>query len=269
MAVAARDGVAYQRFCDAVDGPLLVVAILWLPVLVIPLVSHPSATVATSLTAVDYFVWAIFVVEYLVKLYLVPDRRRFVRTHLIDLLVILVPFLRPLRMARVLRVFKLARVATVLTEVLGRARSILTHKGLHFVLLAVLLIVFAAAGLEVLFESGAKNSNIHNFGDALWWAIVTVTTVGYGDKYPVTAEGRGVAAVLMLVGIGLVGTITATVASYFVEQRQDETTLELEKRLDRIEALLGQLLAVARPESDGLATNGSSGRADAGVSDTR
>ena len=242
-----RDGVAYQRFSDAVDGPLLVLAILWLPVLIIPLVSTPSPAVASSLDGIDYFVWAMFVVEYLVKLYLAPSRWRFVRTHVIDLIVIVIPFLRPLRLARLVRVLKMARVATLLTEVLRRGRSILTHKGLHFVLLSVVLIIVAAAGLEVLFEAKHSGSNIRNFGDALWWAMVTVTTVGYGDKYPTTAEGRGVAVVLMLVGIGLVGTITATVASYFVEQDQERNNVELEQRLERIERLLEQLVATAPP----------------------
>lgn len=238
-----RGGAAYQRFSDAVDGPLLVLAIVWLPVLIIPLVAHPSAAVADGLNAIDYMVWAVFVVEYLVKLYLAPSRRRFVRTHLLDLVVIVIPFLRPLRVVRVLRLLRLVRVATVLTRSLGRARSILTHKGLHFVLLAVILIVFAGAAAELAFEAHQPGSNIHDFGDAIWWAVVTVTTVGYGDRYPVGAAGRGVAVVLMLVGIGLVGAVTATVASYFVEQRQDDQTSELEVRLDRIEGMLGQLLA--------------------------
>lgn len=238
----ARDGEAYKRFSDHVDGPLLVLAILWLPVLIIPLVSHPSPAIGDSLNAVDYTVWAIFVLEYLVKFYLAPDRRRFVRTHLVDLLVILIPFLRPLRLARVLRLLRLVRVATTLGEILRRARSILTHKGLHFVLLSVVLIVFASAALEFGFEHTAAGSNIHDLGDALWWAVVTVTTVGYGDRFPVTAAGRAVAVVLMLVGIGLVGAVTATVASYFVEQRQDANTVELERRLERIEGLLQQMV---------------------------
>lgn len=90
-------------------------------------------------------------------------------------------------------------------------------------------------------ESNAKGSNIHSFGQALWWAVVTVTTVGYGDKYPVTAGGRGVAVVLMLVGIGLIGVLTATVASYFVEQRADDDRDEIIQRLDRIEVALAAL----------------------------
>jgi voltage-gated potassium channel len=129
----------------------------------------------------------------------------------------------------------------VLVNALRRAKDVLTHRGLHFVLLAVGLIVFACAGLILSFEADAPGSNIHSFGDAIWWAIVTVTTVGYGDRFPVTAGGRGVAVVLMLVGIGLIGVLTATVASYFVEQKADEGNTALVERLDRMEAMLAKL----------------------------
>lgn len=107
----------------------------------------------------------------------------------------------------------------------------------------MLIVVFVLAGLELAFEHNAPGSNIHNYGDALWWAIVTVTTVGYGDKYPVSAGGRGVAVILMLVGIGLIGVLTATVASYFVEEKSDQEKADLNERLDRIETMLTQLMA--------------------------
>jgi len=95
--------------------------------------------------------------------------------------------------------------------------------------------------MEFAFEQHAPGATIHNFGDALWWSIVTVTTVGYGDKYPVTAGGRGVAVVLMITGIGLAGVLSATVASYFVGQRADKDMTELRRRLDRIEAALARI----------------------------
>jgi len=118
---------------------------------------------------------------------------------------------------------------------------------LHFVLLSVLAIVGVCSAVEVAFEQHAPDANIHNFGDALWWAVVTVTTVGYGDKYPVSAGGRGVAVVLMLTGIGLVGVLSATVASYFVGQRAEADMTELHRRLDRIESALTLALS-ARPQ---------------------
>jgi voltage-gated potassium channel len=236
-----RSQDAYDRFSAAVDVPLTVLAVLWLPVLVLPLVIRVRAGLAGTFDAIDYLVWAVFVAEYLVKLYLAPARWPFFRRHLVDLLVIAVPVLRPLRLLRLLRLLTLARSGLILTSALKRARELLTHNGLHFVLLSVLTIVGVCSAVELAFEQHAPGASIHNFGDALWWAVVTVTTVGYGDKYPVTAGGRGVAVVLMLTGIGLVGVLSATIASYFVGQRAEEDMTELHRRLDRIEALLEKI----------------------------
>lgn len=229
---------AYIRFTKWSDIPMMAVSILWLPILIIPIVVHLSNGLAETFAAIDYTVWALFVVEYFVKLYLAPDRGKFIRHHVLDLVIIAVPFLRPLRALRIIRLLRLARVGVVMAEVLRRARSILTHKGLHFILLAVLVVVLVGAAIEVAAEGNASGSNIHTYGQALWWAIVTITTVGYGDRFPVTAAGQGVAVVLMLVGIGLVGTLTATIASYFVEEKQND----LEDRLERMESLLTQLV---------------------------
>jgi voltage-gated potassium channel len=256
-----RSQDAYDRFSAAVEVPLMVLAVLWLPVLVVPLVARVPASVAGVLAAIDYLVWAVFVVEYLIKFYLAPSRGRFFRRHLIDLLVIAVPVLRPLRLLRVLRLFTFTRAGLTLTSALKRARDLLTHHGLHFVLLSVLAIVGVGSAAEFAFEQHTPGANIHSFGDALWWAIVTVTTVGYGDKYPVSAGGRGVAVVLMLTGIGLVGVLSATVASYFVGQRTEGDMTELHRRLDRIEALLTSTLAAG--------PSGQSGRSGQSADETR
>jgi len=207
------------------------------------LVAHLSAQLADTFLGIDYFVWAAFVVEYLVKLYLAPSRRRFITHHLIDLAIVALSLLRPLRILRLLPLLNFVRAGVVLANALKRAKTLFTHRGLHFVLLAVLGIVFVGSALELVFEQTANGSTIHNFGDALWWAIVTVTTVGYGDKYPVSAGGRGIAVVLMLVDIGLIGILTATVASYFIEQGDDTNSADLNIRLDRIEALLTRVAA--------------------------
>jgi voltage-gated potassium channel len=250
MAGLGRSQDALDRFSAAVELPLTVLSLIWLPVLIVPLVVHLRPGAADTLAAIDYFVWAAFVVEYLVKLYLSPHRWRFVTHHLLDLAVVAIPVFRPLRALRLLRLLRLGRVGVVLVNALRRARSVLTHRGLHFVLLAVLVIILVAAGLELAFEHQARGATIHNYGDALWWAIVTVTTVGYGDKYPVTAGGRGVAVALMLVGIGLIGVLTATIASYFVEEKADRDKAELNQRLNRIEELLETLVAQGNGSGD-------------------
>lgn len=251
--VVTRGSEAYERFSTAVDGPMAVLTVVWLPVLIVPLVVSVHGSVAAALEAVDYTIWALFAVEYLVKLCLTPSRSQFVRTHLLDLLVVAVPVFRPLRAARLVRLIRLSRVGAVLVTGLGRLRAILTHRGLHFVLLGAVLIVFAGAALELGFERNAHGSNIHGYADALWWAVVTVTTVGYGDRYPVTSAGRGVAVVLMLVGIGLIGVLTATVASFFVQQNQDDT----EDRLAAVESQLGRIESLLRDLSVRSSANGS------------
>jgi len=240
--------------------PLTVLALLWLPVLVLPYVVKLPADVQETFLVIDSFVWAAFVFEYLVKLYLSPSRKAYFVHNLFGLAVIALPMFRPLRAARLLRLLNLARVGVVLANALRRTRSVLTHRGLHFVLLAVLIILFVCAGLVLSFEAHAHGSNIHTFGQALWWSAVTATTVGYGDKYPVTPGGQGVAVVLMLVGIGLIGVLTATVASYFVEQKGDEDRELLTERLDRLEAMLVQLGASLPDDMGPLAAESSQRR---------
>jgi len=245
-----RSQERYDRFAEAVDTPMLVITILWLPVLIVPLMTPVHGSVAASLATIDYTVWALFALEYIVKFSLAPDRWRYFKTHLLDLIIVVVPFFRPLRLLR------LARVGVVFAEVLRRARSILTHNGFHFVVLAAATLVFVCAGLVTVAERNAKGANIHDFGQGLWWAVVTVTTVGYGDRYPITPFGQGVAVFLMLVGIGLIGALTATIASYFVHERTNAT----EERLQRIEALLTQLVG------DGNGVVDFDGQVDAGTS---
>src|SRR5580700_9581438 len=125
-AKATRSQDRYDRFAEAVDTPMLVITILWLPVLIVPLMTPVHGAMAESLAVIDYTVWALFALEYLVKITLAPDRGHFFKTHVLDLIVIAVPFFRPLRILRLLR------VGVVFAEVIRRSRSILTHNGFHF-----------------------------------------------------------------------------------------------------------------------------------------
>jgi voltage-gated potassium channel len=245
-----RSSAAFDRFSRIVDGPMVVLSVIWLGIIVVPLFVHTSGQLATSLEVTDYSIWALFAVEYLGKLALVLDRRRYFVNHLFDLAVVAIPILRPVRVLQVLRA---VRPVTVMGDMGTRAHAILAHRGLRWVLLAAVAIVFACAGLELAFERNAPGANIHDFGQALWFSIVTLTTVGYGDRYPVSGAGQGVAVVLMLSGIGLVGTIAATVASYFVEEETDPIRADIEAMrsdLEAIRLLLESLLRSARPAAE-------------------
>jgi voltage-gated potassium channel len=222
---------------------MMVLALAMVPLLVVPLLWHLSGPTNSTVDAVDWFIWAMFVGEYGVKLWLVPARAKFVRTHVLDLIVIAIPLLRPLRVvraARALRLLRLARVVPLVAIGLRNGRAIFGRQGIRFTALFAIAVIFASAGAEAFFERDAHGSNIHNFGDGLWWAVTTVTTVGYGDKFPVTATGRGVAVVLMLTGIALFGVITASVAAFFIETAKPDGLDELKAQLDRIEAALAE-----------------------------
>lgn len=255
----ARNQDAFDRFSAVVELPMMVITVLWLPVVLLPLIRPVHGTMATVFTVIDYTVWALFVLEYVIKLYLFPDRWKFVRTHVLDLVIVLVPFFRPARLGRLARVAGLGRVGVLAENALSRAKSVLSHRGLHYVLLSLAILLLVCAGVVTIAERNAHGSNIQQLGDGLWWAIVTVATVGYGDVAPVTPIGRGVAVVLMLAGIGLIGVLSASIASYFLGQDagnvpggQEELREELAKakaerdqlaaKLDRLSEQMDEIL---------------------------
>ncbi|QGN50864.1 potassium channel family protein [Micromonospora sp. WMMD558] len=154
-------------------------------------------------------IWLLFWLDIGVRFVQQPDRRRFVREHLFDLAVLLLPVLRPLRALRL--------VTVVLT--LSRRTEIWVRGRLGVYVAATTLLLVVVAALAVLdAERYAPDSSITSYGDALWWAAVTITTVGYGDFYPVTTEGRFVAVGLMIGGIGLIGFVTGSLATWIVDR---------------------------------------------------
>jgi voltage-gated potassium channel len=243
-------GQAFERFSRAVDGPMTVLALVMLPLIIVPLVVDLSLSTARALLAIDYLIWAAFAVEYVVKLCLAPNRWRFVKANIPDLVIVVVPMLRPLRVlrsVRLLRLLRLTRLVAFAVEGLGEARGILRRRGLSWVLLIALGVVLTTAALVLEFERGNPEANIHSYPDALWWAVTTITTVGYGDRFPMSPAGRGVAVVLMVAGIAIFGIITASIAAYFVEQKAEH---DVAAHLDRIMQRLDGIEATLREQRD-------------------
>jgi voltage-gated potassium channel len=194
---------------------------------------------------------AAFAVEYLIRLYLAPRKLQFVRSNVVDLIVVVLPLLRPLRFLRIGRAatsMRALRLAVMLARTVRAAKTVLVRHKLHYLLLIVMVVVLGSAGLVVELERGAPEANIESFGEALWWGVTTVTTVGYGDTFPVTAAGRGIAIVLMLLGISLFGVLAASLAAYFVEQ---DARSEAESRLTDIQTRLGRIEQALRGGEDG------------------
>ncbi len=193
-----------------VEWPLTVIALLFLAGYAWPILNPNLSDFWLSACAVaTWGSWAVFAVDYLVRLVLSRQRLRFVRTSWLDLLTVVLPLLRPLRLLRLVRVLSLLN---------RHAGSSLRGRVLVYVIGSTALVLFVAALAVLDAERGAEGSNITSFADALWWAVTTVTTVGYGDRFPVTTTGRFVASGLMLAGIALLGVVTATFASWLIER---------------------------------------------------
>ena len=173
----------------------------------------PSST-QTLLNIVQWVSWIAFAIDLIYGLSKSENKVKYLKKHPLEIAAVLFPFLRPLRLMRVISFGGLA----IQKIAIGRQFAI-TIK----VLIASIFIAYISAVQITISERAVEGSNIKNFGDGLWWAITTVTTVGYGDRYPTTTEGKLLAVVLMFMGISLVGVITASVAAWFVKMGQEDS----------------------------------------------
>lgn len=202
-----------QRWEEAANWPLTVAAVLFLAAYAWPiLVPALRAPWPDVFQAVAWIAWGMFALDYLVRLALSRSRRAFVGANLVDLAVVALPLLRPLR---------LLRLVTLLNVLNRYAGASLRGRVAVYVSGSVVLVLFVASLAVLDAERGREGANIATFGDALWWAMTTVTTVGYGDRFPVSGAGRMIAGGLMLAGIALLGVVTASLASWLLEKVQE------------------------------------------------
>jgi len=198
-------GDRYHAYAKRFDGPMLVLAVLFLADWSVDaLVTNLPNGVTTVLEIVRAVIWVAFAVDLVIRVVISKHSWRFIYRHPFDVLPVLDPRLRPLK---------------ILTIFLS-GNKLVTSKGVlatgQAVGVSVLLLMWIGAVALFDAENGAVGTEVHSFGDAAWWALVTITTVGYGDIAPVTGEGRVVASGLMLVGVAVFGVATASVAAWFV-----------------------------------------------------
>lgn len=229
-----------HRWEHRAEWPLAAVALVFLATYSVQVLGQPQGALAHWLDVLSVVAWLCFAVDYAVRLWLAPDRLHWFVHHLLDLAVVALPLLRPLRLVR------LIVLVGALQQAVGNA---IRGRVVVYTVSGAVLLVYVASLAVLEAEREDPAARITTFGNALWWAITTITTVGYGDEYPVTTTGRVVAALLMIGGISLVGSITATIASWIVQRVAEDDTMsqavaaaELEQLRDEIRQLRELLL---------------------------
>ncbi|MCW3491893.1 potassium channel family protein [Microbacterium sp. SSM24] len=224
----------YDRWQRVTEWPLIIASAVFLIAYawqVIADLTGPANALAETLM---WITWGLFLADYVSNLILIgrEKRWRWFYTHWFDLCVVVLPMLRPLR---------ILRLVTLLSVLQRTAGTAIRGKISIYVASASALLIFVAALAVLDAERGQPGSNIETFGNALWWAFVTVTTVGYGDYTPVTELGRFIAVGLMIGGIALLGVVTATLASWIVERVAERDAEQEAATVGHIRSLETQL----------------------------
>jgi voltage-gated potassium channel len=193
-----------------VEWPLTTLALLFLAGYAVEILKRPlPAAWHRDIEIATWVIWAAFAIDFVVRVVLARRHVRYAWRHVTDVLIIALPILRPLRLLRV--VLLVRTLNRKMAESFGG--SVIVYGGV------VAGLICFCSSLAILSAERGHGGNIQTFGDALWWAAETVTTVGYGDRYPVTPVGRLVAVGLMVVGVSLIGVLTAGIAAWFLGQR--------------------------------------------------
>lgn len=208
---------------EALDVPMSILALIALVLIIIDLTTDVSPEWRLRIDVVFWFVWSAFLAEYVAKLLLSDNKRQYVRTHWVELAMIVIPFLRILRVFRVLRITSsLAVLRLLLYSRFGISEigKLLGHRLFYLSVITSIVILSGAAGAYIL-EGDAPESQVKTFGDALWMSASLVTTVA-SDIFPATAGGRVLAFALMVYSMVVFGYLAASIAAFFIGKGQKE-----------------------------------------------
>jgi len=235
-----------QKRVTGLQLVMLVLSVYVLVALFVDTAFKLSPEVSLLLQTLDTIICFIFLGDFFYNLYRAKSKRAFLKWGWIDFIssIPMLPQFRWGRIVRVVRIFRILRGVRSMKFIFGfllenRARGTFGT----VLLIIVMLVIFSS--IAILNVETVPEANIKTDGDALWWAASTVTTAGYGDKYPVTPEGRVIGVILMAAGVGLFGTLTAYIASVFLNPGKTDGPSEAE---------LTQELKLLREKMEGLET---------------
>ena len=203
---SAKSTAARDRWEDVTTWPLMAASVLFL-------IAYSWSILDTTLTSdgaivigvILALVWVAFIIDYVVRIVLSPHKWFFIGHSKVDLLSVILPIARPFRLLKYLGRIPLLG---------GNSGAALRRRVIIIAATFVVMFIYVISLAEYAAERGAKGANITSFGDSIWWACVTMATVGYGDYFPITIMGRVLAVILMVGGIAIVGTASGTLVSF-------------------------------------------------------
>lgn len=252
----------HEAFEKKLELPMIIISVAVIPVLFVEYTTT-SPALATATWIANVLIWLAFVAEYALMMSVVPDKWAYTKRAWLDVVIIVLspPIFMPeamagvraLRSLRSLRLFRAARAARIARvarlsrfvrllafagRAVGGANRVLKKNSLHFVLLVTVVLIMVAGTVFFLIEGGGSTDSLL---DGMWWAITTMTTVGYGDIAPETTGGRLLAIGVMVLGIGFMAILTANIAAWFVERdkgsSEDDIRREITALREEISAL--------------------------------
>lgn len=225
-----------HRWEALAEWPLAACAAVFLALFSVKVLAQPQGLNRNIIHGMLVLLYVPFLVDYVARLTLAEHRVRWFFQHLIGFLVVVVPLMGPLLLLR------LVALVGALQRAIGDA---VRGRVAVYTAFSAVLLVYASSLAVLQVERPAPGANIRNFGDAVWWSISTITTVGYGDLYPVTVVGRIVAALLMIGGISMVGAITAMIASWIVQRVSAVDNAQQAATVAHIESLQAEVSRLA------------------------
>ena len=234
-----------QKLERTIETPMIVLAIMIIPIVLIELeILSTNAQIVSIATMIDDIIWFAFLFEYIILVSLYNDKAGYTKRSWLNLLILLLspPLIAPqgfasirsLRALRALRALRSLRILIAVKRGIKPILDVFEKNSLHYVTIITVFLIIASSIAFSWLEQ-------RDLSYGLWWAITTVTTVGYGDTYPETNMGRIFAALVMIIGIGFVSLLTANIASYFVEKdlenEKSDKTDPNQLILERIEDL--------------------------------